>query len=649
MAILEKVNSPEDLRKLSFRDLAILASEIRTEIIRVTAKRGGHLAPSLGVVELTIALHYVFNTPNDKIVWDVGHQTYAHKLITGRKDRFETLRTLEGISGFPKRSESVYDVFDTGHSGNSISVALGLADAARLKGESLKTIAVIGDGSIVTGMAFEALNNAGIQNRDLVVVLNDNEMSIAKSNGAIATHLNRIITGQFYNRVRTDVWNLLGHLPRNISGKARFAAKKVEEGLKNLIVPSVIFEELGFRYIGPIRGHNLIELITTFQRVKNRREPILIHVVTKKGKGYLPAESHPELFHGIGPFEPETGRPLSPAPKGFTKAFSQNIIELAEQDERVVAITAGMCLGVGLEDFRKKFPNRFYDVGICEQHAVTFAAGLALGGLRPIVAIYSTFLARAYDQIIQDVCLQQLPVIFAVDRAGLVGEDGPTHHGLFDLSFLRVIPNLVIMAPKDENELKTMFQVALKYDKGPIVIRYPRGKSVWSGKITEIKIGQSEILKDGKSGCVLAIGSSVIPAYDACQNLTKEGIDLCVVNVRFVKPLDKEMLLNLVKKFNYFITVEENTKTGGFGSAVMEFFQANGLLVKVKQLGLENGFIGQGSREELLRKQGLIGERLIEVIRQAVNENNSINISQKSIFALETTENKNQITKNNGE
>jgi len=615
MAILEKVNFPSDIKKFSINDLVILASEIREEIIRVTAKRGGHLAPSLGVVELTIALHYVFDTPKDKIIWDVGHQSYAHKLITGRKDRFDSLRTSGGISGFPKRNESVYDVFDTGHSGNSISVALGLADAANMKKESFKSIAVIGDGSIVTGMAFEALNNSGSQKRGVIVVLNDNEMSIAKSNGAISAHLNRIITGQFYNRVRTDVWNLLGLLPTNLGGKARVAAKKVEEGLKNLIVPSVIFEELGFRYIGPIQGHNLPELINTFQRLKNLHEPILVHVVTKKGKGYKPAELQPEIFHGIGLFDINSGQPLSVSPSGFTKAFGEGVIELAENDDKVVVITAGMCLGSGLEKFRRIFPDRYYDVGIGEQHAVTFAAGLALGGLKPVVAIYSTFLARAYDQIIQDVCLQQLPIVFAIDRAGLVGEDGPTHHGFFDLSYLRIIPNLIVMAPKDENELKAMLQFAVNYDKGPVAIRYPRGKSVWNGKVKEIKFGGAEIVREGKDGCVLAIGSTVITTFEACESLAREGINLSVINARFLKPLDKELLLFLAKRFKRFITIEENVCSGGFGSAVMEFFQSQGLCVSIKIIGLEDKFTGQGKREELLKSQGLIGHELLDRLR----------------------------------
>lgn len=637
MAILEKINSPSDIRKFTISDLVILAAEIREEIISVTAKRGGHLAPSLGVVELTIALHYVFDTPNDKIIWDVGHQTYAHKLITGRKDRFETLRTLGGISGFPKRNESVYDVFDTGHSGNSISVALGLADAARMKGKSNKTIAVIGDGSIVTGMAFEALNNTGIQKRDLIVVLNDNEMSIAKSDGAIATHLNRMITGRFYNRVRADVWNLIGLLPQNISGKARTAAKKVEEGLKNLIVPSVIFEEMGFRYLGPIQGHNLVELITTFQRLKTLREPVLIHVVTKKGKGYSPAEVHPEVFHGIGPFEKSAGTPLSPGPSGFTKAFGDGLIELAEQDKDVVVITAGMCLGTGLEEFREKFPNRFYDVGICEQHAVTFAAGLALGGLKPVVAMYSTFLARAYDQIIQDVCLQQLPVVLAIDRAGLVGEDGPTHHGLFDLSYLRIIPNLIVMAPKDENELKAMLQFAVKYDKGPVAIRYPRGKSVWNGKLNEIKYGGAEIIREGKDGCLLAIGSTVLATFEACESLAREGINLCVINARFLKPLDEKLLLLLARRFNRFITIEENVSSGGFGSAIMEFLQSRGVCASVKIIGLDDKFTGQGKREELLKAQGLSGQELIDILRLEFKSTSPPDSSGHNTFNFSST------------
>jgi 1-deoxy-D-xylulose-5-phosphate synthase len=630
MAILEKIDAPADLKRLSISDLTLLAEEIRNLIIQVTAQRGGHLAPSLGVVELTIALHYVFDAPKDKIIWDVGHQSYAHKIITGRRREFLTLRTKNGISGFPKREESIYDVFSTGHSGNSISVALGLADAARLSGDVFKTIAVIGDGSIVTGMAFEALNNTGNRKRDLIVVLNDNEMSIAKTNGAIATHLSRIITGQFYNRVRADVWNLLGKLPKNLSGKARIAAKKVEEGLKNLIVPSIIFEEMGFRYIGPIQGHNLSELIATFQRIKNRAEPILVHIVTKKGKGYKPAEAEPERFHGVGPFEVRTGRLITPNPSGFTKVFGESLVALAEKNQRIVVITPGMCLGSGLAEFRKRYPERFYDVGICEQHAVTFAAGLALGGLKPIVAIYSTFLARAYDQLIQDVCLQKLPVVFAIDRAGLVGEDGPTHHGQFDLSYLRLIPNLVVMAPKDENELVAMLEWAIEYDQGPVAIRYPKGSAKWNGKVSEIKIGKAEIIREGKDGCVLAIGSAVLPVSEAVESLVKEGIDLCVVNARFVKPLDEELLLNLVRvrRIKQFVTVEENVLAGGFGSSIMEFFEKKRLNLPVKRIGLEDNFIGQGSREELLLSQGLLDEKLKQTLSKEFAILNSLPISR---------------------
>ena len=434
MALLDGVRSPADIRRMSLIQLMELAAEIRELIIQTTARNGGHTAPSLGVVELTLALHYAFDTPRDQIVWDVGHQCYAHKIITGRRDRFGTLRQKDGISGFPKKSESEYDTFDTGHSGDSIAVALGTAVGDRLKGSSRRSVAVIGDGSVAAGMAFEALNQAGCLKQDLVVVLNDNEMSIARSTGAMAGYLNRMITGKMYNRLRGDVWNLLGHLPEDLGGKSRVAARKLEEGLKNLVVPSILFEELGFRYIGPVDGHNMAEMIDTFKRVRQLHGPVMVHVVTRKGKGYAPAQKRPEMFHGTGPFNADTGVPLGSAGLTFTGAFGEKMVELAGRDDRVVAVTAGMCLGTGLSDFREKFPNRLFDVGICEQHAVAFGAGLALGGARPVVAVYSTFLTRGLDQVVQDVCLQKQPVVLAVDRGGLVGEDGPTHHGVFDLS-----------------------------------------------------------------------------------------------------------------------------------------------------------------------------------------------------------------------
>ncbi|MEO0076685.1 MAG: 1-deoxy-D-xylulose-5-phosphate synthase, partial [candidate division WOR-3 bacterium] len=419
--------TPEIIRKWDLAKLNQLAKDIRTRIIETVEKRGGHLAPSLGVVELAIALHYVFDTPHDKLIWDVGHQAYAHKLLTGRWQEFETLRTFGGISGFPKRKESIYDVFDTGHSGNSISVALGIATAAKLKNEQYKVIAVIGDGSIVTGMAFEALNNAGSSTENLIVILNDNEMSIGKTTGAMAKYLNRIITGRLYNRLKADTWNLLGLLPKSLAGKARLAAKKIEEGLKSLLAPSIIFEELGFRYLGPFDGHNLKVLIENFQKIKKMKGRILVHVVTKKGKGHALAEKYPEHYHGVSPFQINCQKTKFSNSKSISNSevFGNALIEIAEKDSRVCAISAGMCLGTGLMAFKQKFPERFFDVGICEQHAVTFAAGLASQGLRPVVAIYSTFLARAYDQIIQDIALQNLPVIFAIDRAGIVGEDGP--------------------------------------------------------------------------------------------------------------------------------------------------------------------------------------------------------------------------------
>jgi len=610
---------PENIRKWDIATLDKLAHDIRKRIIETVGQRGGHLAPSLGVVELTIALHYVFDTPNDKIIWDVGHQCYAHKLITGRWDKFTSLRTYGGVAGFPKREESEYDVFDSGHSGNSISVTLGLATAAKLNKENFKVIAVIGDGSIVTGMAFEALNNAGASQENLIVVLNDNEMSIGRSTGAMAKYLNRVITGRMYNRLKADTWNLLGVLPKNLRGKTRLAAKKIEEGLKSLVAPSIIFEELGFRYLGPFDGHDLSMLIENFQKVKGMKEPILFHVVTKKGKGYLPAENEPEIFHGIGPFAKKQPVNSYDQPSSTSEVFGQALVKIAQKDNRICAISAGMCLGTGLIEFKNRFPKRFFDVGICEQHAVTFAAGLALKGLRPVVAIYSTFLARAYDQIIQDVALQNLPVVFAVDRAGIVGEDGPTHHGNFDISYLRIIPNLTITAPKDSKELTKMLELALKYN-GPFAIRYPRGSLNYNGwlndsnqvEFSKAEIVYNSIIKKQKSKTIiLAIGSMVMPSFQAVQmikenGLRKAGSRIILVNARFVKPLDETLILELTKDDDIIITVEENILSGGFGSAVMEFLEKKNISFgKFVRIGLEDTFIEQGKREELLDRYGL--------------------------------------------
>lgn len=637
---MKKNITPPEIRKLKMNELSHLAEDVRNRIIEITGKRGGHLAPSLGVVELTIALHYVFDTPNDKIIWDVGHQSYAHKLITGRWEQFETLRTYGGVAGFPKRSESVYDTFDTGHSGNSISVALGITTAANLKKELCKAIAVIGDGSIVTGIAFEALNYAGDAHQNLIVVLNDNEMSIGKSTGAMARYFSKMITGRMYNKLKTDTWNLLGLLPKRLSGPARLAARKVEEGLKNLIAPSIIFEEMGFRYLGPFNGHDLQLLIDTFQRVKTIKGPVLVHVVTKKGKGYEPAEKDPEIFHGIGPFQISSSK-MAPASslKNCSDVFGNALIDLAQKDGRVCAISAGMCLGTGLAEFKKHFPDRFFDVGICEQHAVTFAAGLALNGMRPIVAIYSTFLARAYDQIIQDVALQNLPVIFAIDRAGIVGEDGPTHHGNFDVSYLRVIPNLIISAPKDTQELADMFSLALRHNE-PFVIRYPRGSlnvcvSQEHNKSNDLQLGKAEVVYNSRINhnqpalVILAIGSMVGNTLQAIEDLSNSGAlinrDVKLVNMRFIKPCDINLLRRLIKKDDIVMTIEENTISGGFGSSIFEELETNNIIPRrIKRIGLVDRFIEQGKRDELLDRYELSPRKIKSKILQLLEQENEI-------------------------
>jgi 1-deoxy-D-xylulose-5-phosphate synthase len=612
VALLDGVHSPADVRSMSLVQLQQLAAEIRELIVKTTARTGGHTAPSLGVVELTLALHSVYDTPNDQIIWDVGHQCYAHKIITGRRGRFETLRQKDGISGFPKKSESVYDTFDTGHSGDSIGVALGAAVGDRLRGSPRRSVAVIGDGSVTAGMAFEALNSAGCLKQDIVVVLNDNEMSIARSAGAMAGYLNRIITGKMYNRLRADAWNLLGHLPDDLSDKSRLAARKLQEGLKNLVVPSLLFEELGFRYIGPVDGHNLADLIATFRRVRELHGPVLVHVVTRKGKGYEPAMRHPEVFHGTGPFDVDTGRPAPSTGTTFTAAFGEKMVALAGRDDRIVAITAGMCLGTGLLPFRDKFPNRLFDVGICEQHAVTFAAGLAMAGVRPVVALYSTFLTRGLDQVIQDVCLQRLPVVFAVDRGGLVGEDGPTHHGVFDLSYLGMAPGLTVMAPMDESELEAMLEFAIAYADGPTAIRYPRGGSglMRRASVAPIELGKAEVLREGESGCVLAVGYMAGVVSRATEILRDRGVNVTLVNSRFVKPLDQGLILSLADRHPVIVTVEENVLSGGYGSAVSQLVERSGRRTRVTSIGLDDRFYEQGPRSWLLDQAGLSPEKL---------------------------------------
>lgn len=618
---LEKINSPSDLKTLSTEELKVLAGELREQIIRTVSINGGHLASNLGVVELTIALHRVFNAPVDKIVWDVGHQSYGHKLLTGRRERFSTIRKEKGISGFPKMSESEYDAFGTGHSSTSISAALGIAEGRDRRGENFKVIAVIGDGAMTAGLAFEGLNHAGHLKKDVVVILNDNEMSISKNVGALSAYMNRILTGEFYRRFKKETKSFLEGIPR-FGGPVAKMAQKAEGTLKGLILPGILFEELGFEYVGPIDGHNIEVLIDTLKRIRTSSAPILVHVITRKGKGYEFSEKDPCNFHGIGPFEPETGSLINLRDGlSYSSAFGEIVSDIAAEDERVVAISAAMKEGTGLECFAEKYPERFYDVGIAEPHAVTFAAGLATRGLRPVVALYSTFLQRAYDEIIHDVCLQKLPVIFAVDRAGIVGEDGPTHNGLFDVSFLRHIPNLVVMAPKDGFELRLMLEFAVKLE-GPSAIRYPRGKI--PGRVvsqTPLALGKAEVLREGADVALLATGSTVLPALEAADRLEKLGLSSLVVNARFIKPLDRELFLSVASRIPKIITAEENVLEGGFGSAVVECISDAGLTnVWVRRLGIPDVFVEQGTPASLRAKYGIDEEGIFLAALSMIRE-----------------------------
>jgi len=611
--MLEHIKGPEDIKKMEIGELKTLASEIRQVIIETVSRNGGHLASNLGVVELAIALHYVFDSPRDRIIWDVGHQSYPHKLITGRYPVFHTLRKLGGISGFPRIEESPHDAFGTGHSSTSISSALGMAEARDIKKENNKVIAVIGDGALTAGMAFEALNHAGHLKKDLIVILNDNEMSISKNVGALAEYLNRILTGNLYRRFKDETKQLLKNIPRKFSEPVQKLAEKAEETLKGIFLPpGLFFEELGFEYLGPIDGHNIELLISTLKRIKEIKGPVLLHVITKKGKGYKYSEEDPCVFHGVGPFSLETGSPVKSTQKTYSEFFGEFLTELAGKDERIVAITAAMKDGTGLNCFYEKYPHRLYDVGIAEQHAVTFAAGLAREGIRPYVAIYSTFLQRAFDQIIHDVCIQRLPVTFCIDRAGIVGEDGATHQGQFDLSYLRLIPNLIIMAPKDALELKKMLELSLEIS-GPSAIRYPRGKAIIiEGRDTTFGIGEAELLRDGHDLAIIAIGNMVAPSLEASEELMKAGMSVAVVNARFVKPLDEALIYSIAKRTKKIITVEDNALAGGFGSAIMEFLHREGLSdVSVRSIGIPDIFIEHGSQQELRQIYGLSKEGII--------------------------------------
>lgn len=617
--ILPGINSPADLKKLKVQELAALADEVRELIIRTCSRNGGHLAPSLGAVELTLALHYVFNAPYDKIIWDVGHQAYAHKIITGRREIFHTLRRRGGVCGFPRREESPFDVFNVGHSSTSISAGAGIAEAKCLKKENAKVVAVIGDGSMTAGMAFEGLNWAGDRKKNLIIILNDNEMSISPNVGALSAYLNRIMTGQHFTRLKSEVKSLIKTIPAIGEQVFKFT-KQMEESMKALIVPGALFEELGFQYVGPLEGHKLEPLIRTLANVRELNRPVLVHVLTKKGKGYEFAEKEPSRFHGVGPFCLKTGENISNpnSPPSYTEVFGSTMIELARSDERVLAITAAMCQGTGLENFAREFPQRFFDVGIAEQHGVTFAAGLAVEGLKPVVAIYSTFLQRAYDQVLHDVCLQNLPVVFALDRGGIVGDDGPTHHGLFDFSYLRSIPNLTVMAPKDEAELRDMLKTALSLDS-PVSIRYPRGKGagVPLRDANIIDIGKAEILKEGTDLVIFAIGATVHPALEAAASLEEEGIKTGVVNCRFVKPLDKDLLVNAALTYKRVLTVEENVLMGGFGTAVLELLENSGAFgVKTIRLGISDEFVEHATQEELRAKFGIDTAGIAEAARR---------------------------------
>ncbi len=610
---LEFIKSPSDLKRLAILELKELATELRETIVKWVSINGGHLSSNLGVVELTIALHYVFNSPVDKIIWDVGHQSYSHKLLTGRHEIFSTLRKYRGISGFPRKAESKHDPFGTGHSSTSISAALGIIEGRDKNKEEFKVLAVIGDGAMTSGLAFEGLNNAGHLKKDLIVVLNDNEMSISQNVGALSSYLNRILTGEFYQKLKKETKSLLEGIPK-LGQTAAKIAQRTEEMLKGFLLPGILFEELGFNYIGPIDGHNIELLIETFKRIKTVSSPTLLHVITKKGKGYEFSEQNPSLFHGIGPFKLETGSLIGENEPTYSHFFGNIMTEFAEKDERIIAISAAMKEGTGLEQFAERYPERFYDVGIAEPHAVTFAAGLATQGLKPVVAIYSTFLQRAYDEIIHDVCLQNLPVIFAIDRAGIVGEDGPTHSGFLDLSYLRHIPNLIVMAPKDSFELRTMLELALKHN-GPVAIRYPRGKASRAlySALNSFTIGEAEILKEGEELIIVAIGNTVYPALSAAERLEEAGISAMVINARFIKPLDRNLLLSVVSKIKKIITVEENTLAGGFGSALLEFLnEARVQNVRIKILGIPDEFIEQGQQNELRKKYRLDEEGIYQ-------------------------------------
>ncbi|WP_432400773.1 1-deoxy-D-xylulose-5-phosphate synthase [Wukongibacter sp. M2B1] len=606
--LIKNINSPKDIKKLSYDELIELSQEIRDFLLQSVSKTGGHLASNLGIVELTLAMHKVFNSPKDKIIWDVGHQAYVHKIITGRRDDFCTLRKFNGLSGFPKCKESVHDFFETGHSSTSISAGLGMAMARDIKGDKYSVISVIGDGALTGGMAFEALNHAGHFEKDFIVILNDNEMSISENVGGLSKYLNRLRTDPMYFKVKDDVEQILSKIPA-IGKSVVKTAHKAKDTIKYFFVSGMLFEELGFTYIGPIDGHDIREIAGVLKRARKMKGPVLIHAITKKGKGYGFAEKHPDKYHGINPFDIKTGKKLSKSNgQTYSQIFGKTLVELAKKNTDIVAITAAMPSGTGLEEFSKKYPDRFFDVGIAEQHAVTLAAGLAANGLRPVFAVYSTFLQRGYDQVLHDVCLQNLPVVFCIDRAGLVGQDGETHHGVFDLSYLSNIPNLKILSPKDGDELKTMIKYAF-YQNSPIAIRYPRGISkplTIESSNEDIFEEKAEVISKGKDICIIAVGKMVETALELAQLLKNDNVESTVINARFVKPIDEKTLLSNIKDSDYVITLEDNVKIGGFGSQVLKMLNDHGINNKrVKIFGFPDKFIEHGDTQLLFKHYNL--------------------------------------------
>ncbi len=611
MPILKMIDSPADLKRFSPEQFPELCEEIREEIISVISNVGGHLASNLGVIELTVALHYLLDTPRDLIVWDTSNQAYAHKLLTGRREQFHTIRQFEGLSGFCKREESEYDTFNAGHAGTGVSAAVGFVEAREQRKQKHKVVCVVGDGALTSGLTMEGLQQAGGSKRDLLVILNDNQMSISKNVGAISAYLNRTITGEFFDRITEETKRVLGRMP-HIGDQVQKLAGRAQELVKGLLLPGLLFEELGFRYFGPIDGHKFEHLLPTLENVLKLDGPTLLHVVTKKGLGYGPAMDNPVWFHASSPFDRETGRPRK---KSSTPSYSgiavNTLIQLAKEDPRIVAITAAMSEGTGLAAFEKVFPERLYDVGIAEQHAVTFAGGLAAQGMRPVIPIYSTFLQRAYDQVVHDVATQNLPVTFCIDRGGLVAEDGTTHHGAFDLAYLRHVPNMVVMAPKDENELQHMVKSCVSYDR-PAAVRYPRGSSLgveMDPMPQALPLGKGELLREGTDIALVAIGVTVHQAVAAAERLQQEGISAAVINARFVKPLDGELIASVAREVKCLLTVEESTAMGGFGSAVLELLSEQGILgVRTKCLGLPDWYIEQGPQDLLREKYGLTAD-----------------------------------------